>query len=201
MAASAPASQRAPGQHERDRAGYLHLAGHSMGGTLAKLLMLRLLQSGERRADEMETHTYGSFPVFAASCGSSGRRVLELAGISASRMRNWVLDFDYVPRMMISSDPYFQFALRSKVCRRPRRLVRATDCATACATVCATVWPVRRSAARNTLVRGWSHGVSRGCGNLVAASAACVDSPLQRRVSYCCCRACTWHKALQLSPA
>lgn len=70
-----------------------------MGGTLSKLLMLKLLQTRQRRADEMECHTYGSFPVFASSCGSPGRRVLELTGLSARRMRNFVLDFDctFVP--------------------------------------------------------------------------------------------------------
>ena len=98
-------------------AGPVVFAGHSLGGSLAKLVAAHTVVNGVRPAAEVRAHTYGSPPPFSASCGAQGSAVLEHLGFQRGSIRNWVLDYDPVPRAMISADPYYQLAMRSSVRR------------------------------------------------------------------------------------
>lgn len=97
--------------------GPLLIAGHSMGGSLATLLAVRFAVEGDRRAQDISCRTFGSPPALASSCGGLGSTVLRGRSIDFS-IRNWVLDYDPVPRAMLSADPYFQFAIQSEGAKR-----------------------------------------------------------------------------------
>jgi len=102
-------------------AGELHLAGHSMGGSLAQLVAVRLALNGARTAQQVTCcHTFGSPPVMAPPGRGPGSEVLAMSGMPVERFRNWVLDYDPVPRAMLSADPYYQMALQSQA--RPSAL-------------------------------------------------------------------------------
>lgn len=139
------------------RAGPISFAGHSLGGSLSKVLAARLVASGHRRGADVFVHTFGSPPAFSCSCGGHGSRIMQHLRILPSHLRNWVrpacasspihhvtllpmhsrrwhastrprsqrcpltqshaqvLDYDPVPRAMISADPYYQLALKNSV--------------------------------------------------------------------------------------
>jgi hypothetical protein len=97
-------------------AGPVHFAGHSLGGSLAKLLAARFVVTGQCLSTDVSVRTFGSPPVFSSSCGGHGSHIMRQLGIPAHRFRDWVLDYDPVPRAMISADPYYQLALKNSVC-------------------------------------------------------------------------------------
>eukprot|EP00892_Ulva_mutabilis_P011155 jgi/Ulvmu1/8411/UM042_0118.1 len=92
--------------------GPITLAGHSLGGTLAKLLAARLVLERRLLPADAFCHTYGSPAAFSTSCGGRGTAVMRQLGLRDAQVRNWVLDHDPIPRAWTEANPYLQTALQ-----------------------------------------------------------------------------------------
>ena len=77
-------------RYERQHAGSVSFAGHSLGGSLSKVLAARLVVSGQRRGSDVHVHTFGSPPAFSCSCGGHGTQILQHLRIPSNHLRNWV---------------------------------------------------------------------------------------------------------------
>ena len=89
--------------------GTIQLAGHSLGGSLSLLLacmaQLELGVPGSR----LGCATFGSPPVLSLSQGAEGgSAILAALGMAPGAVRNYVLDDDPVPRVLLTADPSFQ---------------------------------------------------------------------------------------------
>lgn len=104
------------------RAGPITLAGHSLGGTLAKLLAALLVADGRTRPADIACHTYGSPAAFATSGGGRGTAVMHRLGLRNGQIRNWVLAHDPIPRAWTEANSYLQMALQVQV-RSPRPML------------------------------------------------------------------------------
>lgn len=93
-------------------AGPITLAGHSLGGTLAKLLTALLVVDGRAAPADVVCHTFGSPAAFATSDGSRGTAVMRRLGLRNRQIRNWVLDHDPIPRAWTEANSYLQMALQ-----------------------------------------------------------------------------------------
>ncbi|KAI8467487.1 MAG: hypothetical protein J3K34DRAFT_460375 [Monoraphidium minutum] len=88
--------------------------GHSLGGSLSKLLMTLYRARSRRRARPRVSQpppscfTFGSPPVMAHAEGGGGDRVLHELGLPRGQCRNFVLQNDPIPRALLSVDPTYQ---------------------------------------------------------------------------------------------
>ena len=73
----------------------------------------------------LQLHAFGSPPALShtscpsdisSNCGAAVRQRLRLP---AAQVRNWVLDFDPVPRATTAANPYLQVARRNEVLSPP----------------------------------------------------------------------------------
>ena len=96
-------------------AGPVTLAGHSLGGTFAKLLAAMLVADGRVRPGDVACHTYGSPAAFATTAGGRGTAVMRRLGLRNHQIRNWVLDHDPIPRAWTEANAYLQMALQVDV--------------------------------------------------------------------------------------
>ncbi|KXZ49030.1 hypothetical protein GPECTOR_23g118 [Gonium pectorale] len=85
-------------------------AGHSLGGSLAKLIWALSILQGHRSPEASSCHSFGSPPVLAHASGGGGARVLRVLRAPPAACLNWVLEHDPVPRAMLTADPYFAAA-------------------------------------------------------------------------------------------
>ncbi|KAG2433103.1 hypothetical protein HYH02_012806 [Chlamydomonas schloesseri] len=88
-------------------------AGHSMGGSLAKLTWATAIMRGVLSPAAASCHTFGSPPVLAHSSGGGGARALRLLRAPPAACVNWVLEHDPIPRAMLTADPYLTAARKA----------------------------------------------------------------------------------------
>lgn len=102
-------------------AGPIRIAGHSLGGTLAILVASQLILEDGIDPLRLRLHAFGSPPALShkscsvdvsSNCGAAVRQRL---GLPAANIRNWVLDFDPVPRATTAANPYLQVARKNEV--------------------------------------------------------------------------------------
>ncbi|KAG2435917.1 hypothetical protein HXX76_007112 [Chlamydomonas incerta] len=94
-------------------AAHVVFAGHSMGGSLAKMTWASAIMRGVISPAASSCHTFGSPPVLAHSGGGGGARALRFLRAPAASCVNWVLQHDPIPRAMLTADPYLTAARKA----------------------------------------------------------------------------------------
>ncbi|GAX81733.1 hypothetical protein CEUSTIGMA_g9161.t1 [Chlamydomonas eustigma] len=87
--------------------GPLIFGGHSLGGSLAKLIWVLSILHGHRLPHQLACHNFGSPQVLSHNDGGGSSRVMQFLGASPGSCKNWIQEHDPVPRAMMASDPYF----------------------------------------------------------------------------------------------